>query len=410
MKIAFFITQFPSLSQTFVLNQITGLLDRGHEVEIFARNPGDDPKVHQDVIDYNLLAHTHYFLKIPYSRIKRTIRGAGLVGRYVWISPGAIFNSLNLIKHGADAASLALLYQTISFLSVNDFDVIHCHFGPNGANAVRLRQAGVIKGKIVTVFHGYDLTSYLARGKPNAYGQLFDKGDLFQPISHRWEKKLIEMGCDSRKITVHRMGIEVDGITPMACGASPRDRIRILSVARLVEKKGIEYGIQAVSKLVQTKPEVEYLIVGDGPLKPELSGLIDRLRMNEHIKLMGWMNQAETFAFMQQSDIFLAPSVTSQSGDQEGIPVVLMEAMAHGLPVVSTRHSGIPELVFDNQTGVLVGEQEVDELAEKIDRLISSPDLLKKFGHAGRQVVEEQYNTRLLNEELERTFLKLTEK
>lgn len=113
---------------------------------------------------------------------------------------------------------------------------------------------------------------------------------------------------------------------------------------------------------------------------------------------------------MRQADIFLAPSVTSQSGDQEGIPVVLMEAMAHGLPVVSTRHSGIPELVIDNQTGFLVGEREVDELAEKLALLISSPDLLKTFGHAGRQVVEDQYNTRLLNDDLERVFLELTER
>ena len=122
---------------------------------------------------------------------------------------------------------------------------------------------------------------------------------------------------------------------------------------------------------------------------------------------MGWMNQGETFAFMQQADIFLAPSVTSADGDQEGIPVVLMEAMAHGLAVISSHHSGIPELVVDQKTGLLVDERDSGALARKIEFLIANPDQLVKLGTEGRKAVEADYNIRILNDDLVKTFHQL---
>ena len=407
MKIAFFVSQFPSISQTFVLNQITGLLDRGHEVDIFARRPGAVSKVHEDVVEYDLLKRTHYFSSIPKNRFLRAIKGLALIGRYASRKPAIIANSLNILKHGMESASLVLLFQAIPFLNKNAFDVIYCHFGPNGAMAVKLREAGVISGKIVTVFHGYDLTSYLAKNGKKIYNDLFEKGDLFQPISKRWESKLIELGCSRERISVHRMGIDIDKIEFSKRSDTDGGCIKLLSIARLVEKKGIEFGIQAVSKLIKQFPDTEYCIVGDGPLKSDLSSLIDRLQMNHKIKMMGWMNQAEIFAFMQQSDILLAPSVTGQSGDQEGIPVVLMEAMAHGLPVVSTRHSGIPELVIDNQTGFLVEERDTEGLTEKIALLISNPEMRRKFADDARNRVARNFNSRLLNDDLMMTFCKL---
>lgn len=407
MKIAFLVSEFPSLSQTFVLNQITGLLDRGHAIDIFARRRGDETKVHEDVNKYHLLSRTRYFLKVPRSRFLRFFEALWLIGKFLPRNPAAVLNTLNVFKHGKASVSLSLLFQTVPFLGNNNFDVILCHFGINGNIAVTLREADVITGKIVTVFHGYDLTSYLAKTDKDVYQKLFARGDLFQPISKRWEKKLIDLGCDSQKISVHRMGIDVDKIEPRASSHTRNGCIKLLSVSRLVEKKGIEFGIQAISKLIESYPNVEYVIVGDGPLQKELSDLIDRLKLNRIVKLTGWRNQEEIFGFMQESDILIAPSVTGKTGDQEGIPVALMEAMAHGLPVVSTLHSGIPELVIDSKTGFLVGERDPEALAKKIEILITNPDIRCRFGAEGRKKVEADYNIHTLNDDLVNCFLKL---
>jgi colanic acid/amylovoran biosynthesis glycosyltransferase len=405
MKIAFFVSEFPSLSQTFVLNQITGLLERGHDVDIFSRRRGNDSTIHEDVNKYGLLKRTHYFLKIPRNRLTRTAEGIALIAKYLPKNSAAILNSLNVYKHGKNSASLVLLYQTIPFLEKNTFDIIHCHFGPNGNIAVMLKEAGVISGKIVTVFHGYDVTSYLAKTNQHVYKKLFEQGDLFQPISKRWEKRLIDLGCDRNRISVHRMGIDFDKIQSPPNNPVKNNGVKkILSVARLVEKKGIEYGIYAISKVIKNFPNIEYLIVGDGPLKDELQNLIDRLHLGQKIKLMGWKNQEETFEIMQQSDIFIAPSVTSRTGDQEGIPVVLMEAMAHGLPVISTYHSGIPELVINNKTGLLVNEKDWEGLVQKIEFLITNPQQSKQFGNEGRRTVAAEYDIKILDNNLVKSF------
>jgi colanic acid/amylovoran biosynthesis glycosyltransferase len=248
----------------------------------------------------------------------------------------------------------------------------------------------------------------MAKNHPHIYDHLFAESDLIQPISKRWEKKLVDLGCSRTKIALHRMGIDLGKVRLPASRFAEDGCVKILSVARLIEKKGLEFGVQAISTVVKHYPNVKYLIVGDGPLKKDLLDLIDHLQLSQHVKLMGWMNQDETFKIMQLSDIFLAPSVTDQTGDQEGIPVVIMEAMAHGLPVVSTYHSGIPELVIDTKTGFLVSERDSDELAKKIEFLISNPDILEKFGTEGQRTVETDYNIQMLNDNLVKSFHELT--
>ena len=176
--------------------------------------------------------------------------------------------------------------------------------------------------------------------------------------------------------------------------------INILTVARLVEKKSVHYGIEAVAKVVKRYPFVQYEIAGDGPLKGDLVGLIDKLDINENVKLLGWKQQNEISELMSHADILLAPSVTGKEGDQEGIPVVLMEAMARGLPVISTYHSGIPELVQDGRSGFLVRERDIDALAEKLEHLITHPEMRDQMGAEGRKYVEENYNIDKLNDRL----------
>jgi colanic acid/amylovoran biosynthesis glycosyltransferase len=401
MKVAFIVTEFPSLSQTFVLNQITGLIDRGHDVDIFANGIADDSKIHEDVRKYNLLDRTCYYRGIiPKNKLFRLIKAANYVVRYMLKRPAVVLRSLNVFKYGRQAASFNLLFQIIPFLDKGPYDIIHCHFGPSGNIAVLLKEVGAIRGKVITAFHGYDLSSYIGKNGNRVYEKLFKKGELFLPISRRWKKKLINLGCPKGKVLVHRMGIDVGRLGFLQRKIRKSVKINILSVARLVEKKGVHYGIEAVAKVVKRYPFVQYEIAGDGPLKRDLVGLIDKLDIDENVKLLGWKQQNEISELMSHADILLAPSVTGKEGDQEGIPVVLMEAMARGLPVISTYHSGIPELVQDGRSGFLLRERDIDALAEKLEHLITHPEMRDQMGAEGRKYVEENYNIDKLNDRL----------
>ena len=407
MKIAFIVPEFPSLSQTFVLNQITGLVDRGHHVEIFAERSDDQPKTHADVSKYQLLQKTYYFPILPVNKIVRFLKGLIFVFKYFLKRPGVALRAINFFKYGKQASSLNLLFQSMPFLHKSAYDIIHCHFGPYGNLAAMLRDIGAVEGKLTTVFHGYDLTSYINQNSVNCYDDLFQRGDLFLPISQKWKEKLIQLGCPATKIKVHRMGVDTKKFVLHSTKDNKKDRFDILTVARLVEKKGVCYGIEAVAKLRKKIPAVHYYIAGDGPLKPELEALINHFGLNENVSLLGWIRQDELLNLMEKTDILIAPSVTGIENDKEGIPVVLIEAMAKGLPVLSTYHSGIPEVVIDGVNGLLVGERDSDDLAEKLLYLFLNPDKMKKMGIRGRQFIEENCDINKLNDKLLKIFNKL---
>lgn len=407
MKIAFFVNKFPTLSETFILNQITGLIDRGHQVDIYAEKPGDTVKIHPDVEKYHLLENTCYIGK-PDNRLWQLLKIFKLPLTNFIKRPSTLLKSLNFINYRREATSLTLFYGAAYLLDRNaKYDIIHCHFGYNGLKSALLRDIGVIEGKITTTFHGYDITTYIDKHGEKAYNFLFQLGDFFLPISQRWKNRLIELGCHS-EINVHRMGIDCSKFvfTPRKLRAN--GQVEIVTIARLVEKKGVEYGIRAVAKLAKTHPNIKYSIVGDGLLRENLQQLIKELGVDDIVTLLGWKQQQEVIEVLKNSDILLAPSVTSQSGDQEGIPVVLMETMAMGLPIVSTLHSGIPELVEDGVSGFLVPERDVDALADKLSYLIEHPELWSEMGQAGRAFVEEHYNIDKLNDRLVEIYQNLT--
>jgi len=396
MKIAFIVNEFPSLSETFVLNQITGLIDRGHEVDIYAWGAEESLILHEEVRKYNLLERTVYHQKIiqnmPKSRILNIMKGMKYVSKYILKRPSVILRSINIFKHGKKAASFNLLFQVIPFLDKGRYDIIQCHFGPNGSLGALLKDVRALSGKVITTFHGYDLTSYLVSRGSEVYEKLFKIGDLFLPISNRWKEKLISLGCPPEKILIHRMGIDV-GKFRLSQDKCHKNKITLLTVARLVEKKGVEYGIQAVVRIAEKHPNIEYRIAGDGPLKKILHDMIAKAKINGSIRLLGWQDQQEISALMGQTDILLAPSVTSKDGDQEGIPVVLMEAMARGMPVISTFHSGIPELVIDGKTGLLVNEHDADALSEKLEYLITHPEMREKMDNIRPVISKKISNT-----------------
>ena len=418
MRIAFFIDRFPCLSETFILNQITGLIDRGHEVDIYCDRTDNTERMHPEVTEYELLKRANYS-PIPINVIWRCLKGIYLFLLNFLQAPAIIVRSLNFFKYnktyyGEIGNFLSPLYLVIPWLKQKPYDIIHCHYGRNGLKAILLKDLGVIDGKIIVTFHGYDISHYLQTYGDRVYDYLFQRADLLQPISQHWYQKLISLGCDPNWVwlQVHHMGIDCHKFVPSKNNVDNLEKINIVGIARLVEKKGLTYGIQAVARLIKKYPKLQlsYQIVGDGVLRTELEAQIERLGVTKQIKLLGWKKQQEVQDIISQADIILAPSITSPQGDCEGIPVSLMEAMAQAMPVVSTYHSGIPELVEDGVTGYLVEEKQVDALTQKLEHLVNNPNLRQQMGFAGREKVLRSYNIELLCDRLVETYQKLLNK
>ena len=406
MKIAFLLAKFPSISQTFVLNQITGLLDRGHEVDIFSGAIGEQSVLHSDVKNYRLLDRTFCYGKfgsrsIPENHFVRFGNAVRLFLNHM-DHPLPLLRSMNAWKFGRDAASLSLFYKTCAFLDRNhdQYDIVHCHFGPNGILGASLMDLGIFRGSFLTTFYGYDISGYVKKYGRHVYEPLFERCEMILCLSELMRRQLLDLGCDREKIVVHHLGISTGRFVFSPRTTTADRKIRLLSIARLVEKKGLEYGIRAVAKVSSRYPGLEYHIAGDGPLMNQLRHLIDSLGSGNCVKLLGWKNQTEIVRILDDTHIFIAPSVTAEDGDQEGTPTVLMEALAQGIPVLSTLHSGIPEVVVDGKSGFLVPEKDVDALAEALVSLLDHPEKWPGMGSAGRVHVEENYDIDLLNDRL----------
>jgi colanic acid/amylovoran biosynthesis glycosyltransferase len=405
MRILFIVEHFPCLSETFVLNQVTGLIDRGHDVEVYPVGKPVAPVVHPDFTKYDLQARTWAGPNNPPTRLRRVGRAAAQLPRCLRRFPLSTIESVNVLRYGRAAANLYLFYSLLPFLdNRREFDIIHCHFGDKGVLAQLWKHWGVVRGKLSVVFHAHEMAGLSEAEGRELYGALFKSDALLLPVTNYWRDRLLRWGARSERTLVHRMGVDCDRFQfqpkPIVLDA----QIQLLSVCRLTEMKGVEYGIRAVAKLRPQYPGLRYTIAGGGPLRDHLEGLIRQLGVRDIVTMAGPQPQDKVAGLLRGAHIYLVPSVTDSIGCQEGLPVALMEALASGVPAIGTRHAGIPELISDRITGLLVEERDVDGLASAIESLVIDPQTRLKVARQGRAVVEREFNIGLLNERLENLF------
>lgn len=269
---------------------------------------------------------------------------------------------------------------------------LHAHFGPDGFFALGLKRKHRLP--LVTRFYGYDV-GILPRIPlwQRRYRRLFAEGDLFIVEGTNMKSILTGMGCPEDKIAVHHLGVELDRIPYRPRQAEP-GRLLILIAGTFKEKKGLEYALRAVAGARKRLHgvDVQTMVIGDGILKDDLHALAAQVGLNGAIQWTGYQPHDFFIQQLYEADLFLSPSVTAADGDTEGgAPVSLIEAAAAGLPVVSTTHADIPEVVLDERTGFLGPERNVDSLVEAIAQLAASPQLRLEFGRQARQHVEENY-------------------
>jgi colanic acid/amylovoran biosynthesis glycosyltransferase len=400
MRVAFLVNSFPKLSETFLLNQVTGLVGSGHDVDIYAVQRGDEDRTHPQIAEYDLLDRTTYL----------TVTGTDwlrfappVVARSVVDVVESPAHALRIASHRRDAIRLTDAFEPVSQPLVerlDRYDAVHAHFGPI-ANGFRF-VADATDAPFVASFYGYDVKEALDR-HPTRYRKLFPATDVVTVLSEDMREKIEDAGCPSSKTVKQPLAVDASTFEFVERKRAADGPITIASIARLVEKKGIRYAVDAIANLANDY-EVQYKVAGDGPLREQLERRIRDRGVEGSVELLGWLDQTEVSELLAESDVFLLPSVTAASGDQEGTPTVLLEAQACGLPVVSTYHAGIPEIVSDGHSGLLVPERDVEALTRRLRTLLEHDERWSEMGRAGRGYVENNHSIPVVVDGLERIY------
>lgn len=358
-KILLVVHKFPKLTETFILSQIKGFLQEGYELSIISREKDETLIIHQDIIDYKLLKCTKY------------------IDFY-------------------DTKNYDILHNMIL-----EHDIVYCQYDRIGCVFADIKQRKNYTAKLVVCVRGWPMEGNRMQKEPQKYAILFKEADIILPVCNYFKNELIKYGCPSEKIIVHHSAIDCEKIKYKKRD-SAKKIIDIISVARLIESKGIDQGIKAIANLIYRYPNIRYTIIGGGKLYDSLKNLIKYLNMNKNIILLGWQPHNIIIKKLYEADIFLHPSTGC-----EGIPNAIMEAMAVGLPIVSTNVNGIPEIVNHGQNGFIVKPKMKDELVDALKLLIGNKKLRLTMGLNGRSYVEKEHNINLENKKLIKLFEKL---
>jgi colanic acid/amylovoran biosynthesis glycosyltransferase len=288
-----------------------------------------------------------------------------------------------LIYRGEYEASRKILLR-------RDPALMHIYFGNTGVHLLPLIRRW--DRPCIVSFHGMDVQS---RPKEKGYEQrlreLLQVVPLVLVRSQSISERLQQLGCDPQKIRMNRTGIPLGGFPLVEHSFPANGRWALVQACRLVPKKGLFTTLEAFALFRQTYPSAHLTIAGDGPLEESIKNKIRELQVDGSVTMAGFVDQSRLRSLFEQAHIFVHPSHTTEDGNQEGVPNSMLEAMATGLPVVATRHGGIPEAVEDGKQGYLMAEKDVTGLAAALVKLASNRELFYKFGRAASVKVSNAF-------------------
>jgi glycosyltransferase involved in cell wall biosynthesis len=280
--------------------------------------------------------------------------------------------------------------------------LIHAHFFNDGIDALKI--GARLDRPVITTVHGHDITKHEnAPAQHSISRRFFEQVDAVIAVSDFIAEQALARGCPENKLLQHYIGIDLERFNQPK---QESDQPSLLFVGRLVEKKGCTYLLQAMARLKARFPELQLTIIGDGDLAPTLQQEAAQRQLN--VVFAGTASAAEIRDHLSRSWLFVAPSITAQSGDAEGLGMVFLEAQALQTPVVSYRSGGLVEAVEDGVSALLSEEKDVAGLAENIATLLENSELRHNMGVAGRRRVEQHFDLRKQCAKLETIYDKLS--
>src|SRR3981081_3080090 len=307
----------------------------------------------------------------------------------------------------------ALIYRgeyeaTRKILVRRDPALMHVYFGNTGVHLLPLVRRW--DRPCIVSFHGMDVQN---RPKEKGYEQRLRELLQLVPLvlvrSQSIADRLQQLGCNPDKIRMNRTGIPLGGF-PFVERSFPADgRWSLVQACRLVPKKGLFATLEAFSLFRRTYPSAHLTIAGDGPLHEPIKKRIRELQIDGSVTLTGFVDQPRLRSLFGQAHLFVHPSYTTDDGNQEGVPNSMLEAMASGLPVVATRHGGIPEAVTDGVNGLLVAERDDEGLANALLKMVEDPARWITMGESASKTVAAEFAQPRQVESLESVYFEVME-
>lgn len=376
LRVAYILHRFPYLTETFIMREMYSVREEGVNITIFSLLAPLHKVVHEQAKE--LLPNTVYSPFLSWAVMRAQFHFLRRrPGRYLSALVRAIWQ---VYREPKVLARVLLLFPKSVYIAqqieARGIDHVHAHFA-----WLEGITAGIVKDLVGTTFsihpHAFGL---FGRNQRDVRCEL-ENATQVVTVSNFHRRYIADLcpAIRAEDIEVIHYGIDTDYFRP-ADQQTERYPLRILSVGRLHEKKGHEYLIDACALLTERGIPYQCQIVGAGTLKDALLARIDRHGIQESVKLLGALEQNQILALYQSSDIFALACVRAQNGDQDGMPNVLIEAMACELPVVTTPVTGIPDLIADGDTGILIPDHDATALADMLETLIADEGLRRRMG------------------------------
>lgn len=400
MKIVFVTSQFPVSSETFVVYQAVTAIQLGYNVSILTSKKLAlaDSSMKEVLIENGIMDLTYELEELrPKHKWLFHFRAIS----YIHKVPLKFYRTFNPFEFGMEGLRGELFYGLTKFRNFLEADIFHVQFGTNSYPLPLLKKYKLIGGRLITTFHGIDahFTADSFEKRKASYAKLFSIGDWFTTNTQYLANQLLTLGCPEPKIKIIPMCVDTNYFVP-STAIEQKTEIRLITVGRLIKLKGQEWGIRAVKILRDKGYNVRYNIVGDGDEFDHLSALVNSLDLDEYVHLTGKQNQDQIRDLLQQSQIYLMTSTYDHLGRRETQGVVTAEAQSCGLPVCAFRSGGVPFTIEEDKTGFLSSENDYEEMASKIERLIINPKLLQEFSNNAVQLARSKFSLRVLSKNL----------
>lgn len=412
LRIGYVLKRFPRLSETFILNEILELERQGVHVEVFSLlKPPEEPQ--HDLlarlkapIYYLPSARTLELLEVREADGQGTSEKASILKL---LGDEAVLPELMPGKSAEDRVALLLRASIIALLALSrGLSHLHGHFGSDAATAALL--AGrLARLPFSYTAHARDIYhTYIDPETDDRMRRLKMAEAAFVVTVSDFNKAHLRSVAEADSARIERLYNGIDLSRFSFSGIEQRDPREVLAVGRLIEKKGYFDLIEAARLLVARGVDFRLSIVGDGPLRGEIERRIETHGLKDRVKLLGIMPQVDVVDRMRRAGCFALPCMVAKSGDRDGLPTVLLEAQAIGLPVISTSVAGIPEIITDGVDGLLVPPETPAALADAIERLLGSAALRTSLALAGRQKAESHFSLSTNVDRLRRLFAEIS--
>ena len=274
----------------------------------------------------------------------------------------------------------------ITSFKQNKIDVVFAEYGTTAQKILPVCRE--LHLPLLVHFHGYDASNYQVLSDYNNFKEVFEYAQYVVVVSKKMFKDFIELGCPQEKLIYNVYGPRKEFLE-----IKPQFLLeQFIAVGRFVNKKSPYYLILSFIEVVKEYPGAKLVIAGDGELRETCLNLIKYYKLERNVILPGVINIKELINYLNTSLAFVQHSVTAGNGDAEGTPVSILEASAAGLPVISTNHAGIPDVVENGKTGLLVEEHDVQGMAECMIQLLQNPDLGRELGFNGKKYIRANFS------------------